>query len=78
MVEAHRGLGKSASVLLPYRTCYPLEEVVGGEGGRGHPRALQIDSRLHLCKPQRLLYQREHPPTMDSVDDPRSGKAPIS
>ena len=78
MVGAHRGLGKGPSVLLPHRTRYPLEEVVGGEGGRGHLRALQIDPRLHLCKPQWPLCQKEHPPAMDSGDDPRSGKASIS
>jgi hypothetical protein len=43
MVRTHRGLAKGTSIQPPYRTCYPLEEVVGGEGGRGHPRALQID-----------------------------------
>jgi hypothetical protein len=78
MVRAHPGLGKGACVLLPYPTCYPLEEVVGGEGGRGHLRALQINPWVHLCKPQRPLCQREHPPAMDSGDDHRSGKAPIS
>jgi hypothetical protein len=78
MVGPHRGLAKGASIQPPYRTHYPLEEVIGGEGGRGHPQALQIDPRLHLCKPQPPLCQRAHPPTMDSGDDPRSGKAPIS
>jgi hypothetical protein len=43
MVGAHRGLAKDASVQPPYRTRYPPEEVVGGEGGQGHPRALQIN-----------------------------------
>jgi hypothetical protein len=74
----HHRLAKGASVQPPYRTCYPLAEVVGGEGGQGHPRALQIDPRLHLRKPQPALRQREHPPTMDSGDDPHSSKVPIS
>jgi hypothetical protein len=37
MVGMHRGLAKDASVQPPYRVRYPSEEVVGGEGGRGHP-----------------------------------------
>jgi hypothetical protein len=78
MVGAHRGLAKDASIQPPYRTRYPPEEVIGGEGGRGHPRALQIDPWLHLREPQPPLCQREHPPAMDSGDDPRSGKALIS
>jgi hypothetical protein len=77
MVGAHRGLAKDASIQPPYRTLYPPEEVVGGEGGRGHPRALQIDPGLHLREPQPPLCQTEHPPAMDSGDDPRSGKALI-
>jgi hypothetical protein len=40
MVGAHRGLAKDASIQPPYHTRYSPEEVVGGEGGRGHPRAL--------------------------------------
>jgi hypothetical protein len=74
----HRGLAKGAGIRPPYRICYPLEEVVGGEGGRGHPRVLRIDPRPHLREPQPPLGQREHPPTMDNGDDPRSGKARIS
>jgi hypothetical protein len=53
-------------------------EVVDREGGRGHPRALQIDPRLHLREPQPPLCQREHPPAMDSGDNPCSCKALIS
>jgi hypothetical protein len=78
MVGTHRRLAKGASIQPPYCTCYPLEEVVYGEGGRGHSRALQIDPRVHLRKPQLPLCQREHPPTTDSGNDPRSGKALIS
>jgi hypothetical protein len=78
MVGAHRGLAKDVSIQPPYRTRYPPAEVVGGERGRGHPRALQIDPRFHLREPQPLLCQREHPPAMDSDDDPRSSKALIS
>jgi hypothetical protein len=37
MVGTHRGLAKDASVQPPYCARYPAEEVVGGEGGRGHP-----------------------------------------
>jgi hypothetical protein len=37
MVRTHRGLAKDTSVQPPYRARYPSEEVVGGEGGRGHP-----------------------------------------
>jgi hypothetical protein len=37
MVGTHRGLVKDASVQPPYRARYPSEEVVDGEGGRGHP-----------------------------------------
>jgi hypothetical protein len=48
MVGAHRGLAKDASIRPPYRTRYLPEEVVGRERGQGHPRALQIDPRLHL------------------------------
>jgi hypothetical protein len=77
-VGAHRGLAKGASIQPPYRARHPPAEVVGGEGGRGHPCALQIDPWLHLRKPQSPLCQREHPPTMDSGDDPRSGKALVS
>jgi hypothetical protein len=32
-----RGLVKDANVQPPYRARYPSKEVVGGEGGRGHP-----------------------------------------
>jgi hypothetical protein len=71
MVGTHRGLVKGASIRPPYRTYYPLEEVVGGEGGRGHPRALRIDPRLHLHEPQPSLCQR-------GGDDRHSGKARIS
>jgi hypothetical protein len=74
MVGKHCGLGKGASIQPPYRTCYPPAEVVGREGGRGHPRALQIDPQLHLRKPRPPLYQREHPPAMDGGNDPRSGE----
>jgi hypothetical protein len=48
MVGTHRGLAKDASVQPPYRARYPSEEVVSGEGGRGHPGTLQINPRLHL------------------------------
>jgi hypothetical protein len=71
----HQGLAESASIQPPYRTRYPPEEVIGGEGGRGHPQTLQIDPRLHLRKPQPPLCQGEHSPAMDSGDDPRSGNA---
>jgi hypothetical protein len=74
----HHGLTKGAGIRSPYHICYPLEEVVGGERGRGHPRVLRINPRLHLREPQLPLGQREHPPTMDSDDDPHSGKARIS
>ena len=43
MVGTHHGLGKGAGIQPPYRTRYPPEEVVGGEGSRGHLRALQIN-----------------------------------
>jgi hypothetical protein len=36
VVGTHRGLVKDASVQPPYRARYPSEEVIGGEGGRGH------------------------------------------
>jgi hypothetical protein len=36
-VGTHHGLAKGASIQLPYRTRYLLEEDVDGEGGRGHP-----------------------------------------
>jgi hypothetical protein len=75
MVGAHRGLAKDASIQPPYRTRYPPEEVVGGEGGRGHPRTLQINPRLHLRKPHPPLCQWEHPPVVDSGDDSCGGKA---
>jgi hypothetical protein len=78
MVAAHRGLAKDVSIQPPYRTRYPPTEVVDRKGGRGHLRALQIDPQLHLREPQPPLYQREHPPAMDSGDDPRSGKALMS
>jgi hypothetical protein len=77
MVGAHRRLGKGAGLQPPYRTCYPLAEVVIGEGGRGHLRALQIGPQSHLRELQPPLCQREHPPTMDGGNNPRSGKAPI-
>jgi hypothetical protein len=78
MVRTHHGLGKGAGIQPPYRTRYPPAEVIGGEGGRRHLRALQIDPRLHLRKRQPPLRQGKHPPAMDSGDDPRSGKASIS
>ena len=43
MVGTHRGLGKGAGIQPPYCTRYLPAEVVGGEGGRRHLRALQID-----------------------------------
>jgi hypothetical protein len=78
MAGTHHELGKGAGIQPPYRTRYPPVEVVGGEGGQRHLRALQIDPRLHLRKRQPPLCQRKHPLAMDSGDDPRSGKAPIS
>ena len=36
---------------------------------------LQIDPWLHFRKPQPPLCQWEHPPAVDSGDDPRGGKA---
>jgi hypothetical protein len=42
-LRAHRGLGKSIGVQLPYRGGYPPVEVIGGEGDRGHLRTLQVD-----------------------------------
>jgi hypothetical protein len=75
MVGTHRGLAKDASVQPPYRACYPSEEVVGGEGDRGHPGTLQINPWLHLRKPQPPLCQWEHPLAVDSGDDPHGGKA---
>jgi hypothetical protein len=78
VVGAHCGLGKGAGIQPPYRTRYPLAEVVDGEGSRGHLRALQIDPRLHLQKRQPPLRQRKHPPAMGSGVDPRYGKTPIS
>jgi hypothetical protein len=78
MVGTHHGLAKGVGIRPPYRICYPLEEVVGGEGGRGHPRVLRIDPRPHLHEQQPPLGQREHPLMMDSGDNPRSGKACIS
>jgi hypothetical protein len=48
MLGTHHGLGKGAGIQPPYRTRYPPAEVVGGEGSRGHLRALQINPRLHL------------------------------
>jgi hypothetical protein len=78
MLGAHHGLGKGTGIQPPYRTRYPPAEVVGGEGGRGHLRARQINPRLHLRKWQPPLRQRKHPPAMGSGDDPRGGKTPIS
>jgi hypothetical protein len=36
MVGTHRGLSKGAGIQPPYRTRYPLAEVIVREGGRGH------------------------------------------
>jgi hypothetical protein len=78
MVGTHRRLGKGAGIQPLYRARYPLAEVVVGEEGRGHLRALQIDPRSHLQELQSLLYQGEQPPAMDCGNNPRRGKAPIS
>jgi hypothetical protein len=78
MVGTHRRLSKGVGIQPPYRTHYPLVEVVVGEGGRGHLRALQIDPRSHLRELQPPLCQREQPPAMDGGNNPRSDKAPIS
>jgi hypothetical protein len=78
MVGTHCGLAKGDGIRPPYHICYPLKEVIGGKGGQGHPRVLRIDPRPHLHEQQPSFDQREHPPTMDSGDDPRSGKARIS
>jgi hypothetical protein len=74
----HHGLGKGTGIQPPYRTRYPLAEVVGGEGSRGHLRALQINPRLHLRKRQPPLRQRKHPLAMDGGNNPRSGESVIS
>jgi hypothetical protein len=37
MFGTHRGLAKDADVQPPYHARYPSEEVVGREGGQGHP-----------------------------------------
>jgi hypothetical protein len=78
MVGTHRGLGKGAGIQPPYRTRYPLAEVIVGEGGRGHLRALQVNPWPHLRELQLPLCQGKHPPTMDGGNNPRSGKPLIS
>jgi hypothetical protein len=78
MLGTHRGLGKSTSVRLSYRAGYPLVEVIGEEGDRGHLRTLQADPRRHLRKQQSSLRQGEHPPARDGSDHPRGGKPSVS
>jgi hypothetical protein len=74
LIGAHRGLGEDAEVSLPYRNRDLLEEVIGGKGGRGHPRALHLGLRLHLVQPQPPLHQRQHPPAVEGGDNPGSGE----
>jgi hypothetical protein len=52
-------------------------EVIGGEGGRGHLRTLQVNPRHHLRKRQSPLHQGEHPPAMDGGNHPRGGEPSI-
>jgi hypothetical protein len=61
MVGTHRGLTENASIQPPYRTRYPPEEVVGGEGGQGHPRTLQIDPPASSLKAATTALPRGAP-----------------
>jgi hypothetical protein len=78
MLGTHQGLGKGIGIQPPYRARYPPVEVIGGEGGRGHLRTLQVDPRHHLRKRQPPLCQGKHPPAMDGGNHPRGGKPSIS
>jgi hypothetical protein len=61
MVGTHRELGKGAGIQPPYRTCYPPLEVVDGEGGRRHLRALQIDPPASSPKAATVAPPKEAP-----------------
>jgi hypothetical protein len=56
---------------------HPPEELVGGEGSRGHPRSLHGSLRRHLNEAEPALGQRQHPPPVECGDNPGRGKATI-